>query len=39
MRDITSSKSKENLESFMQKHIASFEDFKIKALDSLVEWH
>ena len=39
MRDLTGEKSVKNLESFLQKHISAFDEFKLKVLDQVVEWH
>ena len=32
-------KSSETLSSFLHKHIPIFEDFKVRVLDNLVDWH
>lgn len=39
MRDLTGEKSLNNLESFLQKHVAAFDQFKLNVLDQIIDWH
>jgi hypothetical protein len=39
MRELTNEEGRQNLESFLHKHMEKFSEFKITVLDNLIDWH
>ena len=39
MREFTSEKSREQLETHLEKHMTKFAEFKLEVLDNLVDWN
>jgi len=39
LRDLTNNESPKNIESFLNKHMKKFGEFKVSVLDNLVNWH